>query len=446
MPRARLEGVLDINNAPFIKGMNDAVSKAKSSGNAITSAFSGIGSGLAAGLSVAAIAGAARNLGAFASEVHDLADTTNQTTDAFQQYSFAVSQSGGSQEVFVKSMVAISQAMEDAKNGTGKAGEAFVKLGINLDDISNSDPQKILLMIADAMKKSGGSGEAFAAVADLIGVKVATKMVPSLKLGSEGFLELANSADIASKAAIDGAEAAQDRWDKFVVSLKTGALNAFQNVTSTLGHMGAVLDIAAEQDALLAGKTGKGFVPGLTAENNAPSAAAAAMGSSLQDLGVTERAPESAQELVSSLDKGKRAAADMAKEAKETADAFKEQADALREMKSMNLGTVNFNDKAESMRQAAIAAMRSGSAPAAAMNDDSNRAGLNLGGGGRYHLSGSLGLGGKNSAYNQIRHGDAARAKTAAKELADAIAQKEKDKKDPLIAAINKPDWTNPKG
>ena len=78
------------------------------------------------------------------------------------------------------------------------------------------------------MKSSGGSAESFAALAELVGVKVATKLVPSLKLGSDGFLELGNSASVASKNAIDAAEAAQDSWDTFLRSVKVMGLEAFQ--------------------------------------------------------------------------------------------------------------------------------------------------------------------------------------------------------------------------
>jgi len=57
---------------------------------------------------------------------------------------------------------------------------------------------------------------------------VATKLVPSLKLGSDGFLELGKSANIASENAINAAESSQDAWDKFLRETKTAGLEFFQ--------------------------------------------------------------------------------------------------------------------------------------------------------------------------------------------------------------------------
>ena len=172
--------------------------------------------------------GAAKSLGSFASEIRDLSDQTALSTDMFQRYSFAVSQSGGNQEVFAKGMIAIQQAQQSAITGNEKAIASFATLGITISDLRTLSPDKLFLAFADSMKISGGSAESFAALAELVGVKVATKLVPSLKMGRDGFLEVANSASIASENAINSAEAMGDSWGAFGLSLKTMALNSVQ--------------------------------------------------------------------------------------------------------------------------------------------------------------------------------------------------------------------------
>lgn len=59
MAKARLTGVLDLNNKPFIQGMNQAVATAKRSGTGISNAFKAVGgslSGIATGGGLAALA------------------------------------------------------------------------------------------------------------------------------------------------------------------------------------------------------------------------------------------------------------------------------------------------------------------------------------------------------------------------------------------------------
>lgn len=317
-----LEAVLGLDNSGFVRGIRGSVAEANKAAKGMESAFSGIEKKLLGVFSVAAVAGAARSIGAFASEIHDLSDTTNLSTDQFQQFSFAVSQSGGSQEAFVKAMVSLIQSMEQAKNGVGSAADSFGKLKINLDDIDSSSPAKIWLMMADAMKESGGSGEAFAALADLIGIKVATKMVPSLKLGSAGFKELAESAKIASKPAIDNIEAAQDSVDKWVRSLKALSVELVASADEWFGGTGAEERLKREDDYLthMAQKAGELSSNGITLVPGAEPITTEATGPSTHT-----HISESTQDLQSALERGHREAADMLRDAEEEAKLIAEQ-------------------------------------------------------------------------------------------------------------------------
>lgn len=226
-----IDFALGYNLAPMRSSGREAVAVNQGVMDRMSAGISGLGAQWQkfAGLAVVGFAvGAAKTLGAFASEIRDLSDQTGLSTDMFQRYSFAVSQSGGTQEIFAKGMIAIQQAQQSAITGNEKAIASFAALGITLADLRTLSPDQLFLAFAAAMKSSGGSAESFAALAELVGVKVATKLVPSLKLGSDGFLELGNSASVASKNAIDAAEAAQDSWDTFLRSVKVMGLEAFQ--------------------------------------------------------------------------------------------------------------------------------------------------------------------------------------------------------------------------
>jgi hypothetical protein len=224
MSTARATAIFDGDDA----GLQRTLGRINKSLGGMQQSFATAASSLGGLLGGGALIAGARSLGNFASEIRDLSDTTGLTTAMFQRYSFAVSQSGGSQEVFVKGLIAIQQAQQSALTGNEKAIASFAALGITLADLRRLSPDQIFLAFADAMKSSGGSAESFAAIAELVGVKVATKLVPSLKMGSDGLVELGKSASIASDQAIAAAEAAQDAWDKFGRDVKVIGLEAFE--------------------------------------------------------------------------------------------------------------------------------------------------------------------------------------------------------------------------
>ncbi len=232
-----IDFALGYNLAPMRSSGREAVAVNQGVMDRMSAGISGLGAQWQkfAGLAVVGFAvGAAKTLGAFASEIRDLSDQTGLSTDMFQRYSFAVSQSGGTQEVFAKGMIAIQQAQQSAITGNEKAIASFATLGITLSDLQKLSPDQLFLAFADAMKISGGSAESFAALAELVGVKVATKLVPALKLGRDGFLELGKSATVVGEDAINAAEGAQDAWDKFGRDVKSIGLIIFD----ALGDIG----------------------------------------------------------------------------------------------------------------------------------------------------------------------------------------------------------------
>lgn len=276
-----IDFALGYNLAPMRSSGREAVAVNQGVMDRMSAGISGLGAQWQkfAGLAVVGFAvGAAKTLGAFASEIRDLSDQTGLSTDMFQRYSFAVSQSGGTQEVFAKGMIAIQQAQQSAITGNEKAIASFATLGITLSDLQKLSPDQLFLAFADAMKISGGSAESFAALAELVGVKAATKLVPSLKLGRDGFLELGKSATVAGEDAIDAAESAQDAWDKFGRDVKSIGLNIFdalgdiggeqtlERQEKQYGKFKAMFDKARAASDLLTPKMGpdlKDFQPGV---------------------------------------------------------------------------------------------------------------------------------------------------------------------------------------
>lgn len=83
----------------------------------------------------------------------------------------------------------------------------------------------MLLKIADALKASGADGATTAEVMDLLGKKVALKLIPALKDGSAAFLQMGKDAEIMSNETIAAMDAADDRFDKMVKGWKSKLAN-----------------------------------------------------------------------------------------------------------------------------------------------------------------------------------------------------------------------------
>ncbi len=192
------------------------------SGKNIGKLFKGIG--LASGVAALATGRAVLNLG---SEINDMSDAVGLGTDTFQRFSFAISQAGGKQTDFVRGMGALIGKIEEGKDGNEKALASFNKLGITFGDLNRLTPDQILLRIADALKQTGADGASTATVMDLLGSKVALKLIPSLKEGSDAFLKAGDSAKIMSKEAIASIDAMGDTLNKWKVSALSAVGNLF---------------------------------------------------------------------------------------------------------------------------------------------------------------------------------------------------------------------------
>lgn len=222
MPKARLEGELSINNKPFVKGMNDAVAKSKAAAGDMAGAFSGIGGALAGALSIGAVAAFGRHIVDLGSELQDSSDKLNINVENLQGLRFAFSQSGTSSEQFDKAMVKLNQSMEKAGTGGEESLSAFKELGIGFEDLIGKSPEEVLAKIADGVKNANNQTTALSAVMELLG-KSGASMVPGLRLGADGILELSNQAQKLSKEDVAALDDFGDACARLWKNIEVGA-------------------------------------------------------------------------------------------------------------------------------------------------------------------------------------------------------------------------------
>lgn len=233
--KAELQAILDCDNKPFIRAMSEAVRKAKHSGKQIegvwskaNKSFGGKAGGLFAGaIGVGALAAGARGIANVASEVNDMSDSIGMGTEQFQRWSFAFTQAGAAEKDFVKGMATLISKLEEAKGGNKEAIAQFENLGISLGDLDKIQADEALLRISDALKRSQGDARTTAAVIDLLGNKVALKLIPALRAGRKEMLAVGKSAVVMSDMSVKNIEQMEDAFTKMKRDAAANIANKF---------------------------------------------------------------------------------------------------------------------------------------------------------------------------------------------------------------------------
>jgi hypothetical protein len=115
------------------------------------------------------------------------------STDAFQELSYAASQSSVSADQFGDAMKFLSANMVEAKTGNKEAMDAFRAAGISMQDLKTKSPADILLKLSDAFQRSGKDAEKVKLAMILMG-RGGVDMVPFLNSGTTAIEELRQKA------------------------------------------------------------------------------------------------------------------------------------------------------------------------------------------------------------------------------------------------------------
>lgn len=151
--------------------------------------------GFLATVSVDALTQAAKRGLDYASSLGEVAQQLGVTTDALQEYRYAASQAGLSQEEMDQALSQLTRRIGEAASGTKAQAEAFTKLGISVKDANGNvmDAGRAIPMIADALQKIESPAERAAILMDLFG-RAGQKLEPLLSGGSAAVNELRDAA------------------------------------------------------------------------------------------------------------------------------------------------------------------------------------------------------------------------------------------------------------
>lgn len=87
-----------------------------------------------------------------------------------------------------------------ARDGNDEAAAAFGKLGINADQFARLDATERLQALSKAFNAAADEGAAVAAMAQIVGGKLALDLIPTLKGGEEGIVKMRNELHLLSDA------------------------------------------------------------------------------------------------------------------------------------------------------------------------------------------------------------------------------------------------------
>ncbi|MGB2010548.1 MAG: hypothetical protein ACPIG6_06375 [Akkermansiaceae bacterium] len=154
-------------------------------------------------------------------EMKRSADRLGVSTESFQKLSFAAKQTGVDTDRLADAMKDLDVKLQDGIMRGGSFAELIQELGMDMNELAKMPADQRMLAFADAIKNASGSLSRFGA--DEFGDAM-FELLPLLEMGSDGILELGNSAVIASDQQLAAAEAASRFLD-----------STTSQVTSTIG-------------------------------------------------------------------------------------------------------------------------------------------------------------------------------------------------------------------
>ena len=178
----------------------------------------------------------------YASSLGEVAMQLGVTTKALQEYRYAATQTGISQDEMDKSLARLSRTIGDAAGGSKEAAALFTRMGISIRDSEGRvrDAGDILPEIGAAYVKLGSSAEK-AALAYAVFGKSGQKLAPLLEEGARGINNLRDAAKelglVLSEKEIADADETADKIAKLKQVLEAKISNAVAANAAAIGDL-----------------------------------------------------------------------------------------------------------------------------------------------------------------------------------------------------------------
>lgn len=185
--------------------------------------------GAAAGAAGAAIWKLGAGFGGFADEAAEASSNIGVNTNFLLGLRFAAEQTGASAELADKALMEMVKRIKDADEDGDKAGEALLKLGLNISKVQKLDAASQFATIAEAFSRMPESAEKTALAFELFG-KAGRKLPNLLNLGKEGLNAKLQAAKDAGYLLSEADKAMGDEFDEAMGNFKLAAQGAANTV------------------------------------------------------------------------------------------------------------------------------------------------------------------------------------------------------------------------
>lgn len=165
-------------------------------------ALKGLGETILAAFAVREIAEFAEKIADMGEKAINASQSLGMTVETVTGLNAAFALTGISGEAAIGMLERLEKNLETAQAGSVKQRDAFLSLGISMQDLKGKDPTAVLFMIADAMEKTQDGSRKTADAIVLLG-RAGANMIPALDRGSAGLQELYQKAQDAGVVLTD---------------------------------------------------------------------------------------------------------------------------------------------------------------------------------------------------------------------------------------------------
>lgn len=200
------------------------------------------GKGLTKGVT-APILGAAAAAGVFigktinsADEAAKNAEKVGVSTEAYQEYQYALGQTGLSAGDSDKALGRLNTRIGEARNGSDKYSDALKNAGVDMKSLEDGtlSTDDAMMQAVEGLSKIENEQDRAAAATELFGKKLGREMMPALKDGAEGLEDTREKARDLGIILSDETAKKSEEFNDSMEDLKAGVNGAFTEFASNM--------------------------------------------------------------------------------------------------------------------------------------------------------------------------------------------------------------------
>ena len=189
------------------------------------------------------IVGAAAALGVFISKTINAGDEAAKnarkvgvSTEAYQEYQYALGQTGLSAEDTDKALGRLNTRIGEARDGSDKYSEALEKAGVDMKALADGTltTDEAMMQAVEGLSKITNEQDRAAAATELFGTKLGRELMPALEGGVEGLEAARQKARDLGIVMSDEAAVKAEEFNDSMEDLQAGVKGAFREFATNL--------------------------------------------------------------------------------------------------------------------------------------------------------------------------------------------------------------------